>query len=146
MEFSKNTHISVVIHPDQINELQKNVVEKLYAETKGRCVEDIGFIKDIEHILNVVNTKIENKTGNMIFDIFCTLKVIQPHIGDVISLKVTKIMHDKGVIATNDGPVEIFAPWTPNMKNVYENQMHNFEITEFKYRDDYILCIGILLD
>jgi DNA-directed RNA polymerase subunit E'/Rpb7 len=145
MEFSKKTHMSVVIHPNQIDELQTNVITKLYNEIKGRCIEDVGYVVDIEHILNVVNTKIENKTGNMIFDVFCDLKVIQPRIGDKIALKVTKIMNDKGIIATNDGPIELLVPWNSSMKSVQENQMHNFEITELRYRDHFISCIGILI-
>lgn len=142
--FKIKTHIPIVIKPGQIDELQKTVLTKLFETVKNHCVESIGYIVDIEEIISVNNQKIDSKTGNLLFDIYCVLLVITPHIGDIIVAPITNILHDKGILSSS-GPIEIFAPWTPSMKLMSISDVCNLKINEFRYDDTQIWCIGELI-
>ena len=144
MEFSKNVWISVIIKPNQMNHLQKNIVKSLLKQTVGKCMEDIGYIKDISKIITVKDKHISHKTGSGNFDVYCTAIVIQPEEGDIVEAKISNIIHDKGVFA-EIGPLQIFSKWTPKMKTIYEHHLCNFKILSSRHNEDQILCIGELL-
>jgi len=144
MEFERQVSIPVVLRPDQIDDLAVNVVKVLMENTKGHCIENVGYVSDIVNISKVTALNITNKTGNANFTVYCTLKVIQPEIGTVIECTVTKYMYDKGVVAKS-GPVEIFAKWIPAMRDINEHHTCRFKILQFRHDENRIICVGDLL-
>lgn len=143
MEFCRNVSIPIVIRPDQVDQLQQNIISKLLSDIKNHCIEDVGYVSDIIEIVKVTSKNITNKTGNANFDVECKLLIIQPKIGDVIEGTVNKLMNDKGLTAIN-GPVEIFAKWSPAMRNINEHHKCKFKISQFRHDEDRILCVGDL--
>jgi DNA-directed RNA polymerase subunit E'/Rpb7 len=142
MEFSKEICSSVVIKPDQLEHLQKNIIKNLIDQVKGKCMENTGYIKDIQKILNVSSKKLINRNGNAKFSVKYIAKVIQPKIGDIIEGKVETIMVD-GILASN-GPVQIYAKLLPNNNTVYEHQTYKFKILDYRLDDEQIWCVGDL--
>ena len=154
MEFPKNVWISVVIKPDQMrvilapkkplknkDHLQKMIIKGLLKQTVGKCMEDIGYIKDISEIITVEDKPISHKTGSGNFDVYCTAIVIQPTEGQIVQAKKVNIIHDRGIFA-EIGPLQIFSKWSPKMQTIYEHHMCNFKILSWRHKEDQILCIG----
>lgn len=133
--------ISVVIHPSEMEQLQENIINRLIDQVCGRCMDNVGYVDDIDHIISVSDDHISPRTGSASFNVLCALKVISVKEGEIIDAVITTLIHDKGLYA-DKLPITFFAKWDPDMVNVYEGNTCKLRVLRYRLDNDKIRCIG----
>lgn len=141
MEALVQQWVSVVIFPDQMEQLQKNILKKTLSQVVGKCIENIGYVIDVHEIVKVHDNNISPRNGNANFNVLCVLKVYQVHEGDIVDAKISTLVHDKGIYVEKE-PLVLFAKWHPEMDTLYEGNTCKIKISRYRFEDNKIICIG----
>ena len=141
MEVLVQKWISVVIHPSKMDQLQRNIIKNILGQVVGKCMENVGYVIDVDKVLEVRDENVTSRTGSANFNALCVLKAFQVNEGDIVEAKITDLIYDKGIYADFD-PLFIFAKWHPQMGNLYEGNHCKFKILRYRLDDTKIQCIG----
>lgn len=104
-ELTRNVRIEPHLIGCNIHRLAKS---KVWRAIKGLCTIEIGFVMRLEKIKNIVQSKIDPVTGNVIYKVDFVVTTFKPEIGKPMLAQI-KSMSANGIFA-DLGPLNIFIP------------------------------------
>ena len=126
------------------NNIEELIIKKLLETVKNKCLEDLGFVTDVESVEKIEQGEIIQNNGSVKFKVTFIANMIEPKIGEIIEGTVVSIIQD-GIFIQNI-PFEIFVP-NHYLKDVpYENDKISVKLIHYQIKDDHINCIGELIN
>ena len=136
------------------NNIRENIIDKI-RELKDSCTEEYGYIIDINNDVNIINNKIIDNTGDILFKIKFGAKVLKPVIGMELNAKINMVFNHGIFCQYLNLPILI--PYTKLAEYEYIDKKFkkggdelqigddiNIKITDIRYHNKNINCIASL--
>ena len=163
--FKKVIKRQVSLKPDELTSdavggVKNNIMNKLENIIKNsECSYDNGYILEIKRIIDYNNNYISNATNMIVFTVIFEAITLNPKIGSILSGKVVSV-HTSGIFVEIKEKIKVLVAessmegmiYDPNTSSyvskdycINKNDIVNIKITDIRYQNKKISCIGILL-
>jgi DNA-directed RNA polymerase subunit E'/Rpb7 len=148
--FKKVIKRQVSLKPDElyIGGVKNNILNKLENIIKnGECSYDNGYILEIKRIIDYGNNYISNATNMIVFTVVFEAITLNPKIGSVMEGKVVSV-HSSGIFVEIKEKIKVLISegnMNGMLENIKKNDMIKLKISDIRYQNKKISCIGILL-
>ena len=160
--FKKIIKRQLSLKPEELTAgaIKNNILNKLENIIKNsECSYDNGYILEITRIIDYNNNYISNATNMIVFTVIFEAITLNPKIGSILSGKVISV-HTSGIFVEIKEKIKVLVAESSMEGMTYDantltykskigcikkNDTVNIKITDIRYQNKKISCIGTLI-
>jgi DNA-directed RNA polymerase subunit E'/Rpb7 len=155
-----NFEKSLIMSPDYLNDQYDNyILEYIKKECENMCLKDIGYIKKIIKIKEIIHDEIMKMTPNINVKVNVEAEVYYPTINDILNIKV-ELIFNHGIFA-NFNKLKVLIPiynceqyeliqdfsetylkHKETQKKIKKNDIIEIQLTNIRFEKDNYSCLG----
>lgn len=152
---SIDTNVKIYLEPIMMNKnIRKHLNEEIERKLKNKCIYNYGYVKNINKINTITNTK------SNVFIIDCNIEVFKPE-KDVIYETIVHVIYKEGIFVEVNNLQKILIPklhlhgyqydeftnvFIDKNKNIIQPGMSvHTKVLAVKYNNNSFSCIGELI-